>query len=810
MWTRTPWGSDDSTLLPEEADARAPSPLPLPDRYVEQAVIGVGGMGKVYRVDDRVLGRAVAMKVLRDDRSYDGDARRRFLEEARVTAQLQHPGIVPVYDLGRLPDGRAYYTMREVRGRTLAGIIQAVHAAAGPTGWPPTADGWTLRRLVEAFARACEAIAYAHQRGVVHRDLKPTNLLVGEFGDLQVVDWGIARVLGQPADVPEARAAGVVRRGAAWETRDGDVLGTPAYMAPEQARGDVEDIGCAADVYALGGILREILTGRPPWQGAANAVIFDIQAGLRPLANLPPDGPPVPAELVAVADIATRLDPAERYPNAAALFGEVSDWLRGARRRDEALAIVAEADAQRPITDGRRTEARALRARAEALLDTLPALAPESERLAAWALEDEAQRLEIETNVDEARWLQTLQSALQIVPDLAEARARLAEHYRDRLVAAEEHLDVRAAAALESLVHTYDDGRNTAWLRGDARIEVPVDPPDARCVWHRVVERNRRLVAEPVADGRGLEADLTRGSWIAELSAPGRATIRYPVQLGRGETFTGIAPGDRSPTAIRLPDADALGPDDVWIPPGRGVFGGDPEAADAWPRRVAWLDGYVIRRNPVSTREYLAFLDAVAAEEGLPRALSFAPRSWPDNASFVAHRDGRFVETFDRTYVTAGPNEPIAWVSATDADAYAAWWSSRTGRAWRLPTGVERERAGRGADGRSFPWGNSDEPGRSCNVDAFATTPARADLDAFPDDSSPYGVRHLIGNVRDWCGNDWSKTFPATTRSGAPDAIREVRGGAYSTRASTSRLAGRYGAHPDRRYAVVGFRLARY
>lgn len=803
----------DTTLLSTDEPVEGPrSPLRLPDRYTELGRIGIGGMGEVYRVADRVLGRTVAMKVLRDDRTEDGDARRRFLEEARVTAQLQHPGIIPVYDLGRLADGRAYYTMREVRGRTLAGLIQEVHAAATGDVWRPSADGWTFRQLLDTFTRACEAVAYAHQRGVVHRDLKPTNLLVGEFGDMQVVDWGIARVLGQPIAEEPAEPTATVRRGAPWETRDGDILGTPAYMAPEQARGDVEDVGRAADVYALGAILREILTGRPPWQGPANAVFLDMMAGLPPLAATPLTGPPVPPELVAAADKATQFERDARYPDAAALTEELSAWLQGARRRDQALAIVAEADALWPIAETKRADAVALREQADALRERLPPLAPEADRRPVWSLEDAARTLEIEQNVDEARWLQTLQSALQIVPELPEAHERLGAHYRSRLVAAEERQDARAAAALDSLVRIHDDGRNAAWIRGDARIEVPVDPPDATCVWHRVVDRDRRLVPEPHQRAVGLTATLFRGSWIAELSAPGRATVRYPVQLGRGEHFTGIAPGDTAPTPIRLPDARALGPDDVWIPPGRFVCGGDSGANDAHRRAIVWLDGFVIQRHPITVAAYLAFLDELARTDGVDAAWARVPRSWVEGRPFASWNGHGFVVGPDGSGHAPEPNHPIALVSALDADAYAAWWAARSGHPWRLPTGLEREKAARGADARLFPWGNAFEAGRNASSEGFAGPPTRVDVAAYPDDTSPYGVRQLAGNVRDWCANAWSNAAPAERErpgAGTRDQIREVRGGTYANRGEGARAAARYGAQPTWTFPTVGFRLAR-
>jgi Tfp pilus assembly protein PilF len=224
--------------------------------------LGVGGMGEVYRVGDSALERDLAIKVLKAELAGDADAERRFLREARVTGSLQHPGVVPVHGLGRLADGRPCYTMKLVRGRTLADLLR---------DGPNTPE--RLAGLLVVFEKVCQAVAYAHSKGVIHRDLKPSNVMVGEFGEVQVMDWGLAKVLShdEPAPAAEepteqietvaraAEAAGLSRAGAA--------LGTPNYMPPEQAAGDWDIVDERADVFALGAILCEVLTGRPPYHG---------------------------------------------------------------------------------------------------------------------------------------------------------------------------------------------------------------------------------------------------------------------------------------------------------------------------------------------------------------------------------------------------------------------------------------------------------------------------------------------------------------------------------------------------------------
>jgi eukaryotic-like serine/threonine-protein kinase len=224
--------------------------------------LGVGGMGEVYRCGDEALRRDLALKVLRGELCGDADAEERFLREARLTGSLQHPGIVPIHQLSRLADGRPCYTMKLVRGRTFADILRDES-----TGME------RLPRLLAIVEKVCQAVAFAHSKGVIHRDLKPANVMVGEFGEVQVMDWGLAKELSCDEVTPPPNEATVdvetVARGeeAAGLSRAGLALGTPAYMPPEQAAGDWDIVDERADVFALGAILCVILTGQPPYEG---------------------------------------------------------------------------------------------------------------------------------------------------------------------------------------------------------------------------------------------------------------------------------------------------------------------------------------------------------------------------------------------------------------------------------------------------------------------------------------------------------------------------------------------------------------
>jgi tetratricopeptide (TPR) repeat protein/tRNA A-37 threonylcarbamoyl transferase component Bud32 len=295
------------------------------DRYTLSRLHATGGIGRIWLARDDSLGRDVAFKELRPERAAQPAVWGRFLREARITGQLEHPGIVPFYEVSRRPDDQEpFYTMRFVRGRTLAEAVSGYHqrrarGAAGPL---------ELRELLTAFVGVCNAVAYAHSRGVLHRDLKPQNVVLGDYGEVIVLDWGLARLLDQSAADADATLPAVAVEGAVEGTMQGQVLGTPAYMAPEQAEGRLDQLGPATDVYGLGAILYEVLTGRPPFTGAETTAV------LRQVVHEPPTPPrsvvaQTPAALEAVCLKALAKKSAERYGSAKEVASEVQHWLAG-------------------------------------------------------------------------------------------------------------------------------------------------------------------------------------------------------------------------------------------------------------------------------------------------------------------------------------------------------------------------------------------------------------------------------------------------------------------------------------------------
>jgi tetratricopeptide (TPR) repeat protein len=311
---------------PTMARQTAPDPAPEGTRYRPLRLHARGGLGEVLLAHDEELHREVALKRMQAHCAYDRDSRRRFLLEAEVTARLEHPGIVPVYGLVHDEAGQPSYAMRFIEGETLKDALIAFHAA-NQSGRDPGERTLALRKLLGDFVSVCKAVGYAHSRGVVHRDLKPQNVMLGKYGEVLVVDWGLAKSV---EGLPDGRAGGedtpTLQAETDEGTRLGTVLGTPEYMSPEQAEGRGHLLPSAGDIYSLGGMLYVVLTGCVPFQGAN---ILETLGKVRRGEFLPPRqvNSDVPRPLEAICLKAMSRQAHDRYETALDLAEDVERWL---------------------------------------------------------------------------------------------------------------------------------------------------------------------------------------------------------------------------------------------------------------------------------------------------------------------------------------------------------------------------------------------------------------------------------------------------------------------------------------------------
>jgi len=345
-----------SILTPPPSGGPAPANPDAPVSFVFGKRIAQGGMGAILEADDCKLGRTIAVKIMLDGRDKDEGAKQRFIQEAAVLGKLEHPNIVPIHDLGRDSAGNLYYTMKLVKGRTLQDIINDLRAEK-----PEALEHYTLDRLLTIFLKVCDALAFAHAQKIIHRDLKPENVMVGEFGEVLVMDWGIAKILDGRSEIGEVDAlaspANASVSGSYTATLEGSVMGTPQYMSPEQAQGEIAEMDARSDIFSLGGILYAILTLRPPVEGKDVWEVLDkvSQANITPpttfgvaatgkgepgaigkvlearkITPLPhiPAGR-VPNALSAVAMKALSLEKSQRYQNVATFSADIEKYQGG-------------------------------------------------------------------------------------------------------------------------------------------------------------------------------------------------------------------------------------------------------------------------------------------------------------------------------------------------------------------------------------------------------------------------------------------------------------------------------------------------
>ncbi len=746
---------------PQMAQDQQP-PFALPPRYSWLANLGEGGQGSVELVADQDLGRTVALKTIHSHKR-DKEELIELFRESRITGQLEHPHIMPIYDVGQLPDGRLYYTMPQLPGESLHHVL-----ALRRRGNAEALKKWPLVPLLQVLERACQGVGYAHAHGVIHRDLKPANILLGKHGEVLVVDWGIARV---QSSVDGASGRLWSRQG---EERVERVRGSPPYMAPEQIK-HPDHVSPAADVFCLGVILYEVLCRESPFPGASLDEVVEMLCHERPVP--PRERAPslrIPAQLEEICLRSLEKYPGHRYSNAGQLATELGDFLSGGKRQDAAAQRLREAESLRSryrVLVRRKEDGWVdLDARRQAIGEE----APSQKHLQTQRLEEKVGSLERAADgvFSEAIW--ALHKALSDDPGNTEVQSVLGELYGDRYAEAEWLGAEREQAYFRAMLRQFDDGRWSRWLRSGAELLLETVPEDSPIALYRLEDRDGVLEpGELIAPDNHNSWQVAPGRYaIARLpsaaSAPGSSTHDwyYPVTLDRGS---------KRHLLLDLRGEDSSGERFCFVPGGPAELGGDRRAAGASYRDRPQIEPFALARHPVTVGAYTRFLDWLDAHDPVEARIR-SPLAQPSRGS-------------------ADERRPITGISLNDALAYCDWLRGATGVVLRLPSAAEWEKAARGADGRAYPWG--DQMGRDVCASLELGIPQGPppQVGSFPKDRSPFGIEDCAGGVWEWTG------------TALADGRHIVMGGAIISEPEACRVASRRALTADTKLHFLGFRV---
>ena len=762
------------------------------------STIGMGGIGTVFSAQDPVLHREIAIKILRP--SYRNKLKHvgSFIREARITAQIDHPNVIPVHRLGVFDDAGIYFTMKRVRGVTLAQILRKLKE-----GDQNTRTTYTRQRLLEIFVSICNGVAFAHSKGIIHRDLKPANIMVGDYGEVFIADWGLAlyREGESNQDNPGKIELGVLpeEEVPAGETEKHKISGTPAFMAPEQVTSKEDELDSQIDVYALGTILYSILTWeQSPYDGVSTVTQLMhrvmTRKFLRPRRRAPKRK--IPYELEAITLKAMHANKKQRYESVKALLADVRNYLakypvsaysplplyrfyKFVRRRPLVPVTLLAALLTLGIWNGTNALHNYMQLQSE--MRMVESLLGECEKFSNIAI---ASRLKLDELYAQTGKTETFGGAISV-------KSRYLRAHNEFIVSCNntwEHLNMlrtlrqngRKLAPLFSklLASQLRFGLATGkqdqlTLVSDRIRQLPPDLAKEVYLCEPELERQMLLLrknqGELKIDLRGAQAKLSgirlennfndqlaaaeentiaklqpaptvnklqAGIYLVTLHLADNREFRFPVSVERDklETVT-LAPPDNVPSGM------------IYIPEGNFIFG-DRTFDDQFARTR--LPAFFISKYEVTIGEYLKFWKGIADTELREQYRAYVDNPVGKGRKLVALWDEH--GNIEKPYTA---KMPVIGLTPEAIEAYCKYMSNKSGMRYRLPTSLEWEKAARGVDGREYVWGNEFRSNYAHvnrrGVQEQGNMPV--EVGSFPRDVSVYGVYDLTGNARELVTN---------------------------------------------------------
>ena len=781
--------------------------------YTHISPLGKGSFGEVHSAHDELLGRDVAIKSIKNSYREEDPVIHRFLKEARGSAQLEHPNIMPVHEMGMSDQLGIYFTMKKIEGKDLKKILDNLQS--NPEFYQTT---YTLHFLLEIFLAVCNGVAFAHSKGVIHRDLKPANIMVGQYGEVLILDWGLVKKVGVDDTDGGQVQLQMDESDEGVQTLDGAVSGTPNYMSPEQAMGKISDIGFPSDVYSLGAILYHILTYSPPFEKTqVRRLLENVKTGnfIPPRKRFPERN--VPRELEAVCLKAMSNHAIQRYPSVEHLAQDIRNYIgnfevtayraprririwKACKRNPVKSSMTAAALAalllafmtQRAMLFGsyRSIISRAdeLRLEGNADIDEATQLYSSLELVRA------ASELKTETSTEQdlANSLEKVSSAAaskynvaemlyESVPepyrrrqavidgyvDIIQRRINFALHCRQYDLAQQqletirlriEQPDIKPGPEASQRLNNLEDriaGRGLLDIIGPATIRDVI-------VWPLLdsEDRPRKIQGDAIKRGRlplHIE-NISKGSYVLQVTRADGGIMPFPVHIGHGEH-----------TLVDLDLPETVPEGMVYVPGGDFIFGG--EESRFYRKSTRTLPSFYIKTHEVTVGEYIEFWKSLTLPDERSRYMSRL-RFRPQDRRYEDAWDGRGILRDDRLSL----EYPVVGVTREAAEAFCAWKSRQTGSRIRLPSVEEWEKAARGVDGRRYVWGN----GFSADANLALTKsnekgklryPLWAPPGSFPRDITIYGAYDMAGNVREMT----STPLPSST------VFFQFKGGSAST-----------------------------